>query len=73
MLFTMKGKPTFTKQQAEHIRYLLREKVRSGNLKVWRDKLRANGFYISNYSRPASGFTSDDFDRLVQSGHIVVS
>jgi hypothetical protein len=38
--------------------------------KVIRDELRSRGFYISDWPRPATGFTLADFDALVRTGRV---
>jgi len=41
--------------------------------KKCRDDIRKLGFYISDFERPASGFTPTDLDKLRESGAIQVS
>lgn len=70
----MKGKTRFSAATAERIRILL-GRVRSSPRpaqKVLRQQIRDLGFYISDFRRPASGFTREDFDALVQNGGIEV-
>jgi hypothetical protein len=68
-----KGRNTFTGSEAEKIRELLRQKIKAGNLKAFRDQLRAMGFYISDFSsRIPSGFSVDDFDQLVRGGQVII-
>ena len=48
-------------------------KAESGTAqKVLRDRLRANGFYISDFAGGPSGFTASEFDDLVRSGRIEI-
>ena len=70
----MKGKSAFTQREAETIRQKLRE-VHRGDRDLQRrlrEKLRAMGFYISDFSRSSHGFTASDFDSLVQCGTITI-
>ncbi len=68
-----KGCNTFTVIEAEKIRELLRQKIKAGNLKAFRDQLRAMDFYISDFSsRIPSGFSVDDFDQLVRGGQVII-
>jgi hypothetical protein len=63
----MKGESAFTQREAETIRQKLRG-VRRGDRDLQRrlgEKLRAMGFYISDFSRPSHGFTAADLFRIV--------
>ena len=62
----MKGRDRFSQREAAPIRELLEQKIKSGNLKLFRDKLRRLGFYSSDFRRVSSGFTREDFDQLVR-------
>lgn len=69
-----KGSSTFTRAQADRIRELLRQKVESGNLQPFRNKLRGLGFYITDFtSYTYGGFSVDDFDRLVRTRRITIT
>jgi hypothetical protein len=65
----MKGKKRFSTAEAAQIRRLLQIPNRT---KSTREKLRAHGFYISDWSTPAEGFYVSDFDNLVARGSIVI-
>lgn len=65
----MSGIRQFTKGEADRIRAVLSEQPRT---KTTRDKLRAIGFYISDFGRP-SPLTVADFDRLIGGGEIIVT
>jgi hypothetical protein len=63
----MRGKSAFTQREAETIRQKLRE-VRRGDRDLQRqlrEKLRAMGFYVSDFSRSSHGFTAADLFRIV--------
>jgi hypothetical protein len=70
----MKGQRRFTSTAADKIRCLLvRTRTASrADQKVLRQEIRDRGFYISDFSRPATGFRRGDFDDLVRTGQIVV-
>ena len=69
----MKGRRSFSEQEAKNIRRLLaevRRADRSGQ-KLLRNTLRRGfGFYISDFGTGGSGFDATDFDRLVAKGVI---
>lgn len=60
--------------EAAEIRAVLGAVRRVGRAqqKALRHALRSSGFYISDWSRPATGFTRTDFDDLVHSGGVRV-
>ena len=71
----MQGRSTFSRQEAAEIKQLLREKASAdrSRQKSLRGKLRSkHGFYISDFSSDAAGFTALDFDHLVQAGTITI-
>ena len=71
----MQGRSTFSRQEAAEIKQLLREKATAdrSRQKSLRGKLRSkHGFYISDFSSDAAGFTAFDFDHLVQAGTITI-
>lgn len=70
----MKGKNTFTKEDANRIRALLVKKLRtaSGDQKAVRDELRSVGFYITDFHHPARPFGPQHFDELVAGGQIAI-
>lgn len=69
----VKGTDRFTAAEADQIRALLCQRAAAERTeqKRLRDKLRAIGFYISDWSR--SGLTPSDFDALVHSGQIKIT
>ena len=69
----MKGRDIFSREEAAQIKDLLDKKIKSGNQKSLRDKLRKIGFYSDDFKRIASGFTPEDFDDLVRTKRISVS
>lgn len=71
----MKGRRSFSADEAAEIKRILREKVRAdrGAQKRLRDRMRAIGFYIRDFATDQSGFTEDDFDRLVATGAVFVT
>lgn len=68
----MQGKSTFTKQEAQTLRNLIVNKVRSdrNKQKQLRDKMRALGFYITDFDKSNKGFSIEDFERLVKQGKV---
>lgn len=69
----MKFRSKFTQQEADSIRGLLDQKnLKPG--KQWQlsisDKIRALGFYMSDYG--TTKFTSQDFDKLIQGGRVQI-
>lgn len=71
----MKGSRTFTKKAADEIVVLLgRTRAASrADQKVLRQRIRDQGFYISDFDRPAVGFGPDDFRELVRQGTIRIT
>lgn len=71
----MKGKDRFSRSEADEIRQLL-DLVRRAEpgqpQKLLRDRLRAMGFYISDFARGPAGFTRSDFDDLVRDGRVTI-
>jgi hypothetical protein len=70
----VKGKHVFSHQEADRIRILV-SKTRSANRdqqKRLRQQLRDMHFFISDFPRPSSGFTVQDFDEHVRKGRIEV-
>ena len=67
----MKGKKSFTRDEAEKIRALINQKVRASKYeqKRIRDKIRAIGFYFSDFSNK-KGYTVDDFEVLIKNKQI---
>lgn len=70
----MKGQNTFTTSQANEIRKLIAEKVRSTSdkQKGIRDKIRKLGFYYSDFCSDKDGYTVADFEALIRSGRIKI-
>lgn len=70
----MKGKRKFTRIEAEQIRALIREKNKAtpSQQKGIRNKIREKGFYYSDFSSTKEGYTTNDFDALIQSGQIEI-
>lgn len=68
----MKRRNRFTSDEAALIRNLLRDKIASGNEKRFRDRLRAMGFYITDYLRIPTGFAVEDFEQCVKQGLITI-
>jgi hypothetical protein len=70
----MKGRDRFRSAEAAEIRRLLglvRRAEPGTPQKLLRDKLRAIGFYISDFG--GSGFTPSDFDDLVHRGRVLIT
>ena len=70
----MKGQRHFTRAVADKIRWLL-DRTRAASRadkKVLRQEIRDLRFYISDFSRPATGFRRRDFEDLVRTGQIGV-
>lgn len=64
----MKGKDTFTKDEANRIVALIEQKLKAGKdeQKKIRDKIRALGFYSSDFGMGSGyGYTVEDFKRVV--------
>lgn len=70
----MKGRTTFTRQEAAELRRLIAEKRTAdrGRQKTLRARVRAIGFYITDFVTDQRGFTVSDFDHVVARGVIVV-
>jgi hypothetical protein len=68
------GRLNFTRAEQDEIRGLLRELRRADRdrQKTIRAKIRRIGFYISDVSHDADGFTVSDFDDLVRRGTITI-
>ena len=68
----MSGRHEFTDDELDEIRDALRElrRVDSGRQKTIRGRLRRIGFYITDYSHDANGFTVSDFDEMLSRGTI---
>jgi ADP-ribosylglycohydrolase len=69
------GRDRFTKDEADRIQGLLLE-IRGtdrGAQKGLRAQLRGLGFRISDWRAGTDGFTASDFDRLVESGEVMIS
>lgn len=70
----MKGKRKFTRIEAEQIRSLIMEKNKAtpSQQKGIRNKIRKIGFYYSDFCSSKEGYTTNDFDALIQSGQIEI-
>jgi hypothetical protein len=72
----MKGKDVFTAEEADKIRVLIEEKVKSSTeeQKKIRDKIRKIWFYYTDFysSMVQNGYTVDDFNELIKSGKITI-
>jgi hypothetical protein len=68
----MSGRHEFTDHEIDEIRGALRElrRVDSSRQKTIRSRLRRIGFYITDYSHDADGFTVSDFDEMLSRGTI---
>lgn len=66
-----KGRNSFSRDEATQIRDLLDQKIKSGNFKRFRDKLRRVGFFSDDFKRVPS-FASEDFDELVRNKQITI-
>lgn len=69
------GKREFTSSEVDKIRHLLQRKARAdrSEQKVIRASIRRIGFYISDFTPSAEGFTPSDFDNLVERGEIIIT
>jgi hypothetical protein len=70
-----KGKDTFTPQEAQQIRELLRRKIASSERKEekdLRDELRSIPFYSSDFRSGGPPFTAEEFDDRIDSGEITI-
>ncbi len=63
----MKGKAVFTKQEAQEIMMLIKEKLRADTVKQKgiRAKIRRKGFWAEEDFGLTGGYTEDDFLRVV--------
>ena len=71
----MKGQRHFTRAAADQIRWLL-DRTRAASRadqKVLRQAIRDLGFYISDFTRPSTGFCRCDFEDLVRTGQVEVN
>jgi hypothetical protein len=68
----MPGRNEFSNGEIDEIRAALRElrHADQGRQKTVRSRLRRIGFYITDYSRGADGFTVSDFDEMLGRGTI---
>src|SRR5204863_2756509 len=68
------GRSGFTSDEIEELRRLLREKQTAdrSRQKTLRARMRAIGFYISDFA-DYPGFTASDLDDLIQRGTITVT
>jgi hypothetical protein len=71
----MTGRDRFSRSEADEIRRLLKlvRRAERSAQKVLRGKLRALGFYISDFAGGPAGFAVSDFDDLVRSGRIKIT
>lgn len=69
------GRSNFSRDEIEMLRGHLRELRRAerDRQKSVRASMRRMGFYITDYSTDAQGFTASDLDDLVRRGIIQVS
>jgi len=70
----MAGRMSFTCDEIEELRSLLRELRRADRdtQKRIRARMRRIGFYITDFSHDADGFTASDLDELISRGTIKV-
>lgn len=68
----MPSRNQFTKAEIDTIRAALRDLRRAdpSKQKAIRSRLRRIGFYITDYSHDADGFTVSDFDEMLSRGTI---
>lgn len=68
------GRKVFSKEDADKIWNLLQRKARAtrSEQKVIRASIRRIGFYISDFTSSADGFTTGDFDDLVERGELTI-
>lgn len=66
----MKGKKIFTQKETDLILELINEKLKApkSKQKSIRDKIRAMGFYFSDFSKEKvpGGYTQEDFLRFIK-------
>lgn len=72
--WNMRGRRSFTRDDIEKLRRLIRRKETADRpaQKILRSKMRQTGFYITDFERDHSGFTTSDLDHLVSSGSIEI-
>lgn len=72
----MKGKNTFTEEEARKIRALISEKLRTPSDKQVsvRNKIRKIGFYYTDFRQDIipGGYRVEDFDELIETGKIII-
>jgi hypothetical protein len=70
----MAGRMSFTRDEIEQLRSSLRELRRAdrNRQKTIRARMRRMGFYITDFSHDADGFTASDLDDLISRGTIKV-
>lgn len=72
----MKGKNTFTEDEARKIRALISEKLRipSDKQVSVRNKIRKIGFYYTDFRQDIipGGYRVEDFDELIETGKITI-
>jgi hypothetical protein len=79
MVRPVKGRSTFSEQEATELRAILAALSRARRdgdgprAKALRDSLRALPFYISDWERDRQGFEPSDFERLVGDGTIQIT
>jgi hypothetical protein len=71
----VKGRTEFTGATADRIRVLLSQTRNAPRpqQKALRQQIRDMGFYISDWERPGTAFTVDDFDDMVLRGQIKIT
>jgi len=72
----LKGKNTFTEEEARKIRALISEKLRTPSDKQVsvRNKIRKIGFYYTDFRQDIipGGYRVEDFDELIETGKIII-
>lgn len=70
----MKGRNRFTADETSQLKSYIRQKqsAPAEEQKRCRDKMRALGFYISDFQSGSEGFSDRDFDRLIECGAVEV-
>ncbi len=70
----MEGKKSFTAEEVNQIKSLLRKKIRADatQQKSIRSQIRKLGFYISDHALEYSTFRTADFDELISRGAIKI-
>lgn len=70
----MAGRMAFTRNEIEELRHLLRELRRAdpSRQKTIRARMRRMGFYITDFSHDADGFTASDLDEMISRGTITM-